>query len=57
MGVIEVNYGAVNLFAQPADARFRPQIGALKVKLLQLKNKGTMDKCRLLFHCGSSVNL
>ena len=57
MGVIEVNYGAENLFSEPADARFRPQIGALKLKLLQLKNKGTMNECWLLFHRGSSVNL
>ena len=32
IGVIEVNYGAENLFAQPADPRFRHQIGPLKVK-------------------------
>ena len=57
IGVIEVNYGAENLFSEPADARFRPQIGALKLKLIQLKNKGTMNECWLLFHRGSSVNL
>ena len=33
IGVIEVNYGAENLFAQPADPRFRHQIGPLKVKI------------------------